>query len=350
MKKYTNFFLILFLPLLVDCKDNKDKIIDNKKNTAIVMNTDHQLKDGINISTSFIDNLEFNKYKYSGQYIEEIKVSSFDEPSFKVKFFEYLKSRNFDQNQYEQIFFIKLLLVRIQQVNDIRSYNLLSSIFNDDKLGYYLEDYELYLFQLFLYKPYFFINGEYKYKHNNLIDYINKNLPSAFLTNKEYFDNNIAEIQFKGNTLLISKDIVDNFTITDLKTQIEQNSDKIDAFFSPTFETGWENKTITYYNLYSYIDSVLTNKLESPELTLYNVRYKPFFKSYIIKSEKIESIIQDPDGYTNLRKEKNVQSEILQKIKSGEYIEVLENTGDWFLVKTKEGEKGYVHKSRIKSN
>lgn len=58
--------------------------------------------------------------------------------------------------------------------------------------------------------------------------------------------------------------------------------------------------------------------------------------------------IQDPDGYTNLRKEKNASSQILQKIKSGEQIEVLDKSNDWWLIKTKEGEKGYVHKSRIK--
>ena len=60
--------------------------------------------------------------------------------------------------------------------------------------------------------------------------------------------------------------------------------------------------------------------------------------------------IQDPDGYTNLRKDKTATSEILQKVKSGEHIDVLDNTGDWFLIKTKEGKQGYVHKSRIKSN
>lgn len=60
--------------------------------------------------------------------------------------------------------------------------------------------------------------------------------------------------------------------------------------------------------------------------------------------------IQDPDGFTNLRKEKNAKSEVLQKIKTGVQIEVLDKTGDWFLVKTKEGKTGYVHKSRIKSN
>lgn len=85
------------------------------------------------------------------------------------------------------------------------------------------------------------------------------------------------------------------------------------------------------------------------------------YESYIIANSKINQIskylkekyflnkIVDPDGYTNLRKDKNTSSEILQKVKSGEHIEVLDNTGDWFLVKTKEGKEGYIHKSRIKS-
>lgn len=59
--------------------------------------------------------------------------------------------------------------------------------------------------------------------------------------------------------------------------------------------------------------------------------------------------IQDPDGYTNLRKEKNTTSEVLQKINSGENIDVLDNSGDWFLIKTKSGKEGYVHKSHVKS-
>ncbi len=64
----------------------------------------------------------------------------------------------------------------------------------------------------------------------------------------------------------------------------------------------------------------------------------------------IDAIIQDPDGYTNLRKDKNTSSEVLQKIKSGEHIEVLNSTEDWFLIKTSDGKQGYVHKSRVKSN
>lgn len=67
------------------------------------------------------------------------------------------------------------------------------------------------------------------------------------------------------------------------------------------------------------------------------------------KESNTNFIIQDSDGFTNLRKEKNSSSQILQKINTGEQVEVLDQNGDWWLVVSKEGKKGYVHKSRMKS-
>ena len=58
--------------------------------------------------------------------------------------------------------------------------------------------------------------------------------------------------------------------------------------------------------------------------------------------------IEDPDGYSNIRADKSTSSKILSKVKSGEKIDVLDDTSNWYLIKTKEGLKGYVHKSRIK--
>ena len=86
------------------------------------------------------------------------------------------------------------------------------------------------------------------------------------------------------------------------------------------------------------------------------------YDSYVVSKSQIDKILlllrakygtnktSDPDGYTNLRKDKNTTSEILQKINSGEHIEVLDNSGDWYLIKTKQGKQGYVHRSRVKSN
>lgn len=84
-----------------------------------------------------------------------------------------------------------------------------------------------------------------------------------------------------------------------------------------------------------------------------NERLKIFSENLnvIDKTEEKASnfYINDPDGYTNLRKDKSTSSEILQKVKTGEQIEVLNDTGDWFLIKTKEGKEGYIHKNRLES-
>lgn len=79
----------------------------------------------------------------------------------------------------------------------------------------------------------------------------------------------------------------------------------------------------------------------------------PTLKNYVKfiyqKENNTNFLIQDSDGYTNLRKDRNSSSQILQKINTGEQVQVLDQNGDWWLVVSKEGKKGYVHKSRIKS-
>ncbi|MFK7001443.1 SH3 domain-containing protein [Flavobacterium oreochromis] len=59
-------------------------------------------------------------------------------------------------------------------------------------------------------------------------------------------------------------------------------------------------------------------------------------------------VINDKDGYTNLRKGKSSSSEIIGKINTGTEIFILdENDKDWWLIETTIGEQGYIHKSRI---
>ena len=58
--------------------------------------------------------------------------------------------------------------------------------------------------------------------------------------------------------------------------------------------------------------------------------------------------ISDPDGYTNLREGKSTSSKIIAIVDSGLPIRVLDTTGNWWQVMTKDNEIGYIHKSRIK--
>ena len=48
--------------------------------------------------------------------------------------------------------------------------------------------------------------------------------------------------------------------------------------------------------------------------------------------------ISDPDGYTNVREGKSTSSKILGTVKSGEKIEVLDTTGNWWQVMTRDNE------------
>lgn len=99
----------------------------------------------------------------------------------------------------------------------------------------------------------------------------------------------------------------------------------------------WSKEQKEYISLHNYVNTIYLPCTERETGNGY-------------ECENITYTIYDPDGFTNLRKEKNSSSEILQKIKTGSEIEVLDNSSDWWLIQTKEGKEGYVHKSRIKSN
>lgn len=75
----------------------------------------------------------------------------------------------------------------------------------------------------------------------------------------------------------------------------------------------------------------------------------PLLNDYIRQSPPLSNcVIQDSDGYTNLRKEKNTTSKILQKIKNGDEVSIIDASGDWWYVNTKEDNMGYVYKSKLK--
>ena len=66
-------------------------------------------------------------------------------------------------------------------------------------------------------------------------------------------------------------------------------------------------------------------------------------------NKKYIAIIQDPDGYTNVRNGMSANSEIIDRLFEGENYEVFPSTdNNWWIVNTKFNVKGYVHKSRIK--
>ena len=80
-------------------------------------------------------------------------------------------------------------------------------------------------------------------------------------------------------------------------------------------------------------------------IEVWRVREKKRSKNILIN--KVFKIY-DKDGYTNLRDGKGTKSSIILKIKSGDEINLLDvSDPNWYLIQTKSGKKGYIHKSRI---
>ena len=63
-------------------------------------------------------------------------------------------------------------------------------------------------------------------------------------------------------------------------------------------------------------------------------------------SERKVGYINDPDGYTNVRKEKSSKSEVLFQIYENERFDIQNNEGDWWLIKFNDN-YGYIHNSRV---
>ena len=209
---YYKISIFIILSLALKCAIGKG---DNNPKNSISNST---LIEGVNTSASFIKNIELKQYKYKDTYIEDLKLDTFQKKDFRLEFFNFLKEQDFEKEEYAQVFFIKLLLVRIQQKDEAILYDILNHIFKDDSLGYYLEDYNVYLYQLFLYKPHFFIKNAYKYGDASIIDYINHSLPNTLLTDEKTIKNDMGEIiKDNDNQLLISEQQVDLFSLAALK-------------------------------------------------------------------------------------------------------------------------------------
>jgi len=57
--------------------------------------------------------------------------------------------------------------------------------------------------------------------------------------------------------------------------------------------------------------------------------------------------IYDPDGYTNIRKGPNTNSEVICTVKDGDTLLVHPDTSRWWRVKTESEAVGFIHKSRL---
>jgi uncharacterized protein YgiM (DUF1202 family) len=59
-------------------------------------------------------------------------------------------------------------------------------------------------------------------------------------------------------------------------------------------------------------------------------------------------VIDDPDGYTNMRSAPSINAAILARIEEGQEFATYPQDGEWWQVRTSDGKLGYVSRSRIR--
>ncbi len=67
------------------------------------------------------------------------------------------------------------------------------------------------------------------------------------------------------------------------------------------------------------------------------------------EGEKHIAVIEDPDGYTNVREGMSTESKIIDRLFEGEHYVVYPTAdNNWWMVYTQAKVRGYVHKSRVR--
>ena len=67
-----------------------------------------------------------------------------------------------------------------------------------------------------------------------------------------------------------------------------------------------------------------------------------------LTSHKQFALVNDPDGWVNLRVDPNASSSIIRKIENGYRVEILDRQGNWLKIKTSLDEIGFIYYDRLK--
>ena len=184
-----------------------------------------------------------------------------------------------------------------------------------------------------------------------LLEFLYKNSNKAKMTPSHYFDElsewDLSNVTLKQKMKILFKND------KNLNQKLKELEEARIFIYEDTLEDVKDD-----YQVYHYVDGprleylVHRGDLEVKEIILKILKDPKRSKS---DKEDIEVYlkyykyyISDPDGYTNVREGKSTSSKIIATVDSGLPIRVLDTTGNWWQVMTKDNEIGYIHKSRIK--
>jgi len=184
-----------------------------------------------------------------------------------------------------------------------------------------------------------------------LLEFLHKNSNKAKVTPSYYFDElsqwDLSNVTLKQKMKILFKND------KNLNQKLKELEEARILLYKSAL---WEVKYT--YQQFHYVDGpvleylVLRGDLEVKEILLKILkdpkRSKSNKEDVEVYLEFYEYYISDPDGYTNVREGKSTSSKIIATVDSGLPIRVLDTTGNWWQVMTRDNEIGYIHKSRIK--
>lgn len=377
------FLTLTILFFFYSCKGQKNKIYN--KNTMITNNREiapyNVYKDG-ELEVNYDEVISKNKNQIKKQF----QKYNYQYPSLSL-FIEKIKYYyTFDINKYKNT-----TVVLDQSLSPVIAVKDLPALYVDNLLG------EVDGLTLLNYNQFIF------YDSKTALIWLKKERPDLIIDLVKTFgfdkDDNIlkfvfSNIDFKNKFALkelIFDEIDNQYTLRDHLVKkirkVEYNNQIINSF-SETIQGDFyytltdiikemvdtpndyknNNYTIAFLlnelalsGITGYIDYFYENYPANKEIIINNAFYN--FKMLREYTEKVYEnnksnldnndisiiyYIQYPDGYANLRKEKSKNSEIIQQLKNGEKIEVINNEGNWIQIKTKEGKEGYVYYDRVK--
>ena len=184
-----------------------------------------------------------------------------------------------------------------------------------------------------------------------LLEFLYKNSNKAKVTPSSYFDE-LSLWDLSNNTLKQKMKILFK-NDKNLNQKLKELEEARVFIYEDTLEDVKDD-----YQEYHYVDGPrLEYLVHRGDLEVKEIILKILKDPKISKSDKedievylkyYKYYISDPDGYTNVREGKSTSSKIIATVDSGLPIRVLDTTGNWWQVMTKDNEIGYIHKSRIK--
>jgi uncharacterized protein YgiM (DUF1202 family) len=105
-------------------------------------------------------------------------------------------------------------------------------------------------------------------------------------------------------------------------------------------------------NNWQYVGTILTGiaALITAGIGIYdkiNTVNNEIYTSVSPETKKEYGIVNDKDGWVNLRERPDVSSPSLAKILNGTNLEILDKKVNWYKVYTESGREGYIFKDRL---